>query len=162
MYEIDFIKLINNLLPWFLRKPVMKAWLKALAAPLESLYGQFMEFIDKKRWDASITGQVAVLEIMLNKEFYNDETLRKIFISDNDLDERVYLFNLAEGQEPTYLYNDSEVFLPLFITNSDERTATDFTVWVPDNLVFDINYMTGLVKKFKMAGPVFDIKTYIP
>ena len=162
MYSIDFTKLIDNLLPWFLRKPVMKAWIKALIAPVATLYAQFIIFIDKKRWEASITGQVAVLEIMLNKEFYNDESLRNIFISDNDLDERVYLFNLAESQEPTYLYNISEVIEPPFITNSDERTATDFTVWVPSNLVFDMNYMTGLVKKFKMAGPVFDIKTYIP
>lgn len=160
MYSFDFDKLIENLLPWFLRKPILKSWLKSLSTPARSLYSRFEEFVGKKRWEASITGQVAVLEIMLNKEFYNDETLRKIFISDNDLEERVYLFNSPEAQAPVYLHNLNEGQEPIFITNFWERNSADFTVWVPDTLIFDINHMTGLVKKFKVAGPTFDIKTY--
>jgi hypothetical protein len=160
MYSIDFIKLIDNLLPWFLRKPVMKAWLQSLSITVADLYDQFILFADAKRWEVSITGQVALLEIMLNKEFYDDAELRDIFIEDNDLEERIYLFNLLEEQEPVYLYNLAEEEDPVFITNSDEREGTDFTIWVPSSLVFDINYMTGLVTKYKMSGPIFDIKTY--
>jgi len=160
MYSIDFAKLVNNLLPWFFRKPVMKGWLEALSVTIVSLYDQFIEFTEIKRWEVSITGQVAVLEIMLNTEFYDDGSLRKIFISDNDLEERIYLFNLLENQDPVYLYNLSEAQDPVYISNSDEREATDFTVWVPDTLVFDTNFMTGLVAKYKIAGPIFDIKTY--
>lgn len=160
MYSIDFDKLISNLLPWFLRKPIQRAWLQALTTPLINLYTQFTAFIEKKRWEAYITGQVAVLEIMLNKEFYNDETLRKIFISDNDLDEQAYLFNTEESQDPVYLYNIGESFDPIYLSNTGERHNADFTVWVPDTLDFDMNYMTSLIIKYKMAGPNFDIKTY--
>ena len=160
MYSIDFVKLVNNLLPWFLRKPVMKAWLQSLSVTISDLYSQFISFTEAKRWEASLTGQVAVMEIMLNTEFYDDGSLRRIFISDNDLEERAYLFNLSEQQDPVYLYNLAEGEDPVYLTNLEERITIDFTVWVPDTLVFDINYMTGLVLKYKMAGPTFEIKTY--
>lgn len=160
MYSIDFDKLIDNLLPWFLRKPVMKSWLKATIAPTISLYGLFTAYIDKKRWEASLTGQVEVMEIMLNQEFYNDANSRKIFISDNDPEEMIYIHNLAENQSPFYLHNLSENEEEVYLSNLDEGIIVDFIVNVPEELEFDLNYMISLIKKYKIAGPSFEINTY--
>lgn len=160
MYSIDFEKLINNLLPWFMRKSIMKAWLGSLITTVISLYEQFLSYAASLRWDLSITGQTVLLEIMLNTKFYGESDLRKIFISDNDLEARIYLFNISEVEESAYLFNISEESDPVYIFNFSERTVMDFTVWVPDTLEFDTNYMTGLVKRNKIAGPSFDIKTY--
>lgn len=162
MYNIDFQQIISDLLPWFLRKPVMLAWLKALLLPVSQLYNSFLQFRGVKLYEASYNGQVAELEYVLNDYYYSDGTLRSIYIEDNtDLGE-VYLYNVAELEQETHIYNVSEVTEPeTFLFNGAEGSeSSDFIVFVPDSLSYDTDYLNSLIKKYKLAGPTYTIQTY--
>ncbi|KAF0203152.1 MAG: hypothetical protein FD170_1424 [Bacteroidetes bacterium] len=162
MFNINFDKLIDDLLPWFLSKPVMLAWLQALLSPVSSLYDSFLSLRDVKLYEARYNGQVAELEYVLNDFYYSDGTLRRIYIDDNIEAGEIYLYNVAENEEETYIYNVEETTEPeTYIFNSSESAGgSDFIVFVPDTLVYDSDYLTSLVKKYKIAGPAFTIQTY--
>jgi len=164
MFNIDFAKLVKDLLPWFHRRTVMEKWLSALISPVTSLYTAFLEERTKRLYEASYNGQVAELEYVLNDYYYNSPTTRDIYIEDYVGYADTFIYNKAEGLDDTFIYNTAENTEPnTFIFNADEgRGGPDFIVWVPDNLVFDESYMRSLVNKYKMAGPAYEIKTYVP
>ncbi len=160
MYNVNWDKFIDNMLPWFLRKEVIKGYLRALLTPIKNIYSAFIEFIDNRRWIGQGSGQVMPLETILNTIFYNDPFLNLIFISDKEVPEWVYLFNLAEALDPQYFYNFSEPANSVFIFNSYDPSEPDFVVNVPDSLIFDINYMKSVINRHKLAGTSYLIETY--
>lgn len=160
MYEIDFLKLINQLLPSFLRKAKMRAWLEVVLAPLQNRYNAFLSHREEVIFDVSVTGQVRSLEFMLNKIFYEDGHILKIYISDASRNPQVYLFQNTETHEPVYLYNTNEQYDGLYVFNTYDSPGSDFTVWVPDSLLFDLNYMRALIDRHKAAGFKYSIKYY--
>lgn len=162
MFDIDFKVLISRLLPHFLRKTTMAAWINCLLSPLTWLYDQFLSFRDEKLFEAMHNGQVFSLEFMLNYKFYNDGTLRRIYITDNeDVDSELFIFNVNEQEEEIYIYNAGEIPSDdIYLYNVSEGTGDGFIVWVPVALQFDIDYMIGLITKYKLAGTTFQIKTY--
>lgn len=161
MFNIDFAKLVKDLLPWFHRRPVMEAWLKALIAPVATLYTAFLQERTKRLYEASYNGQVAELEYVLNDYYYSSPTTRDIYIEDYVGYEDTFLYNKAENLEDTFIYNSAEAEPETFIFNADEGGGgPDFIVWVPVALVFDENYMRSLINKYKIAGPQYQIVTY--
>ena len=162
MYSINFTTLIANLLPHFLRKDKMLAWLYSLLSPARYLFAEFLLYRDKKLYEARITGQVNSLEWMLNDKFYSDGGLRNIYIHDADFEEEIYIYNTYELEAKTYLFNTSESAEDnLCVYNAAEAIGSaNFIVYVPVLLAFDIDYMTSLLNKFKLAGPTFEIKIY--
>jgi hypothetical protein len=97
------------------------------------------------------------LEHILNDTF--DPINRAIYIDDAIDSEAVLLYNMAENNESTYLYNISENESNTFLFNEPEAFA-DFTVMVPQSLVFNQDQMIALVKKYKIAGKKFTIQTF--
>jgi len=162
MFSINFDTLISNLLARFHRKGKMLAWLHSLLYPVTLLYASFLVYRDQKLYDARITGQVEWLEWMLNDKFYADGDLRSIYIEDNnDFENEVYIFNTHENETETYIYNTDETEPETYLFNASEGlSGSDFTVWVPEDLVFDMDYMVSLITFFKLAGTTFTIKTY--
>ncbi|PKP46818.1 MAG: hypothetical protein CVT94_13470 [Bacteroidetes bacterium HGW-Bacteroidetes-11] len=162
MFNINFHTLIDDLLPWFLTKPVMLAWLQALLSPVVSLYDSFLSLRDVKLYEARYNGQVAELEYVLNDFYYADGTTSLIYIEDNTESGEIYLYNISENEEETYIYNLDETTEPeVFIFNSSEAAGTsDFTIFVPGTLVYDTDYLSSLVRKYKIAGPTFTIQHY--
>lgn len=163
MYSFNFNSLIQLLLPRVHRKPVMTAWLEVLLYPVKQLHDLFIALRDSLLYDARVTGQVNSLEWMLNDKFYNDGTLRSIYISDNTgLDNDVLIYQSAEAEPETYLFNTSESAEDdTYIFQTGEGIGgEDFIVNVPDALVFDEEYMKSLINKFKIAGKTYKIVTY--
>lgn len=161
MYNIDFIRLITDLLPSFMKKTVIVAWLKSLLKPVQILYSEFITFETEKMYEATYSGQVAELEFILNDYYYNDGTLRTIYIDDSIENEEIYIYQQSELQNETYIYNTAENEVDSIIYNSDEAGVSfNFIVYVPIGLIFDRDYLRSLVTKYKIAGPTFTIKTY--
>lgn len=164
MFDIDFNKLISQLLPHFLRKTALMAWLNCLMAPLVWLYNQFRIFRDEMLYEVKISGQLAYLEYMLNDKFCSDGKLRTIYITDNeDQTLELFTFNSHEIEPETFIYNTGEIpSEDTYLYNIDDagQSSVDFTVWVPAALTFDNDYMNSLVVKYKLAGTTFQLKTY--
>ena len=166
MFNVDFNNIVELLLPPFLRKTKIIAWLKALVKPLIDLYTTFMAYRQSVIYLLSFTGQVIYLEKLLN-DTYNNGTSGIIIVDGNTLD-FPYLFNKSEGVVDIYLYNLSENEDPFYLYNKSEfGTQIDFIVKVPALLYSQLqlnnnqglNNMTALITKYKLAGKRFIIQS---
>jgi hypothetical protein len=103
VYYIDFDKLVNWLVPAYIRKQIITNWLIVLVGPVVTVYQNFIRFRNQKLYDLSITPQVCFLQKLLNDRY--DFTLRRIIIVD------------GIDKPPTYIFLDAEL-KPLYFKES--------------------------------------------
>lgn len=129
MFNIDFIYLIQLLLPVYLRKPKQIAWLRLILSFIERIYNEFIQFKAVKLYDINFTGQLMYLEKKLQDTF----NCSGIYISDGIVLFPFYLSNKAVGNLPVYFANKSENF-PVYLSNNIEFTESpDFIVNIPES-----------------------------
>lgn len=161
MFAVDFYTLIVRLLPPFLRRPVMIAWLYRLIHPVISLYGQFLGFRQQQLMRTSCTGQVISLEWLLNELF--DPTGRGIYILTNGLSTTDnFIYSETDSAASNDLYSESDAGMPpLYLyAEIDYFSLIHFTVFVPVALVFDPVQLRAVVDYYRLAGKRFDVQTY--
>jgi hypothetical protein len=130
-YRVNIDYLAELALPALLRKPVLKAWLKALLQPLRQLYTTFLLYAEACRIELSYSSITIVLEGALNDQF--DPTAHRIIIdnSESELD-ALYINFLAEQQPPKYILFAAESPPWVYCFHYAEFTSQiDFTVHVP-------------------------------
>lgn len=149
-YKVDWDRLLLLLLPTFLRKPVLFAYIKALVSPIASLHYSWERYREGNLKKLSYNGQRCYLRKALND--YCDPDLRRIFIGD------------TQGSEPDYLYTQEEnldVYLGTMYLETEfnySTTTIDFLVNVPqDVLDAKINEITALLEFYKLAGKSYQI-----
>jgi hypothetical protein len=182
MYSIDFALLIKRLLPWYKRKPAMQAWLFSLVAPVKQLNDAFALYVDDVRYRLSITGQILLLEKLLNDKFNSglparaasstvglyDGTPAGIYISDpSGLILPVYVWNKVEQRPAVILYNKAEAETPTYLYNKAEVDGEfDFIVNVPysvGNVTTDAVLLARIkawVNVYRIAGKRFNVVNY--
>ena len=124
--NIDFEKLIGFLLPTFLRKRKMLAWLWSLTAPLKSIHYNFYQKRNALNGDLyrlAHNGQVCYLRKLLNDNFDNEK--RRIRILDGNKFGRKYIYTRGENK-PVYL---GKIYLRQRSDYAD--TGVDFIVEIP-------------------------------
>lgn len=188
IYNIDFYKLVKNLLPQFLQKKGVLSWvdtsnffwvtsdgqawntgeatrhlqwLKSLVAPLFSLNAIFGVYVDEVRAQLYMTGQVIYMEHYLNDIF--DNNARRIYIEDGDASLPLIMYNKDETDSFT-IYNKSENQTDSILLNrSDLENQVDFKIKIPwENIpTIEKNKMAAHVNKYKIAGKRFSINTTV-
>lgn len=150
-YDIDYKKLAVLLLPTFLRKPVLTAYLQALLVPVSQLHYTWLQ----KRLDdwyvLNHTGKVYSLRNVLNDKL--DVASRRIYITDGNAFPRKYIYTRAE-KKPVFLGK-------LFIYQNSEylNTGVDFIVFVPQEVIdTKINELHSLIRKSKLASKRYQIR----
>lgn len=154
MFNLDINKLVLWLIPAFLRKPVMYAWLKTLCFPLIQVYNQFSIKRTDNLYKIAHNSQVFNMEQVLNDRFDNAE--RRIYITDGLTKDRTYIYTPNE-LKPVYLGDIS-------IWNSDDYadTGVDFIAWIPTAAGVtdqDLIEMKAQVNFYKLAGKRYRIYT---
>jgi len=176
IFDFDVNKLIEQYVPFGLRKAVNLAWLKVLLQPIENLKQFFLLFISVARLEVRLNGQVGVLENHLNDLY--DAQERRIKIVD---DSTRLFFKFDEAKNlPTVLSS----VRPLYVPSSADNSIFDFVVKIPflesqramlksdvnayyypyylyrylpdSGIVADIN---RLVARYKIAGKTFNIES---
>ncbi len=160
IYNINFTKLSQWLIPNRIKSPRVFSWLKSLLAPFNILYVDFLRFRKNTLYDLAITPQVCYMEAMLNDRY--DGTLRRIFIADVQEFPPVYLYMRIE-LKPVFLYRRSEA-LPVYLYTRAEGAlyADDFIVMVPNDIVFSGIEMRGMVMRKRLPGFHFKIQKFTP
>lgn len=152
IFLIDYNKLALLMLPTFLRKVKMFAWLQVLITPIKMLYADFMNRRNANLYNLAHNGQVCYLRKVLNDSF--DPTLRRIYIGDGNRYTRNYIYTNGE-QQPKYLGT-------MYLRQAEDYadTGLDFRVIVPDD--FDINavyhQMKATIDFYKLAGKRYKIE----
>lgn len=145
-YNINFDKLAILLLPTFLRKPTLVAYVQALLQPIDDLhYAWLQKRNEVDFYKLQHTGQVCRLRKVLNDQL--DNTQRRIRIGNGNAFKRSHIFTDAENKPK---------FLGTFFIRSKneyENTGVDFVVFVPQSIIdqepFKLDY---LIKFYKLAG----------
>lgn len=159
-YNIDWNTIIKVLVPPVYRGTKHLDWLKALTAPLRSLYASFILYKDDRMYYASITFQKIAMEKMLNDIF--DNAARRIYIHDVIGTSSVYISNKGLGYPPVYVYNSSVAHDELWVYNKTVYyDELDFVVKIPAMLMGTINQnrMKALIKQYKFAGKRYEIQS---
>jgi hypothetical protein len=158
MFEINFKKLIQIIVPYFLFKEKLRDYLFAATKGLETVHGFFKTFRIKSIKDLQFTGQLVYLEHILNDDF--DNGVRGIYIINVNVNQFNFVYRKIENK-PVYLSRKSEGATPFYLSRRAEYGfIVDFIVNVPIAVVFDSNQMKALINKYKLAGKRYKIETY--
>lgn len=149
-YKIDFDKLILLLLPTFLRKPKLFAYLKALVSPIASLYTIWSKLRDDNLKMLQYNSQRCYMQGVLNDRY--DKEQRRITISNTSNRTQDYIYTEAEN---------TPVFLGTMFLETDFNYAgstVDFIVYVPQDLINrKINEIVATIEFYVLAGKSYQI-----
>ncbi len=148
VYDIDVKKLAVLLLPTFLRKAKLVAWLHCLVTPLVSLHYAFVQKREADLYNLDHNGQVCYLRGVLNDAF--DAELRRIKIIDGNRYKRQYIYTRGE-KKPKYL---GKTYLHQRTDYSDANV--DFIVEVPKE-IYRENEIIALVDFYRLASKKYKI-----
>jgi hypothetical protein len=155
IYYFNWRKLIRWLTPQPLRKPRLLAFLRAFVSGVQHVHTLFINFKIATEYTLTITPQVVYLEKMLNDRF--DFLERRIYITDGISYEPLWLA-LKDENKPKWLSLKSEgkpIWLPL--KSEASFFASDFTIVVPPDVVYNENELRARVDKYKLAGKQYNI-----
>ena len=141
---LNIDKLVVLLLPTFLRKPKLVAWLRTLATPLHKLLYAFQQARTADLYNLAHNSQVCYLRKALNDEF--DPQQRRIRIEDGKKNERLYIYPRSANR-PLFL---GKVFL--YQRGDYIDGGVDFIVVIPQGLQYDKYKLEALVNFYKLAG----------
>ena len=146
---LNIDKLVVLLLPTFLRKPKLVAWLRTLATPLHKLLYAFQQARTADLYNLAHNSQVCYLRKALNDEF--DPQQRRIRIDDGKQNERLYIYPRSANR-PLFL---GKVFL--YQRGDYIDGGVDFIVVIPQGLQYDKYKLEALVNFYKLAGKRWQI-----
>ncbi len=144
IFELNLRRLVILLLPTFLRKARLVAWLQILIAPLEQLQYSFNQKRNSDLVTLTHNGQKCYLRKILNDTF--DQGLRRIRIEDMTHFNAVYIYTSAENQpvylEEKYLYTSGEM----------QVSGVNFSVRIPNTLRAREVEIKALIEAYKIAS----------
>lgn len=163
-YHIDFDRLVEMLLPGFLRKPRMTAFMQACVTPAKNLYERFQAFSQLQEYEAGITAQAGLIEKALNDAF--DPVARRFEIVHELLNDGPVIFlesdNQASQNPVLYLEADAQsnagMVMHLDSESSELPTGIDFRVKAPLDTQSNQEAIKSMVLKYKLASKTFDVE----
>jgi hypothetical protein len=100
IFKIDFQKLALLMTPIFWRKSVFIDYINLFVEPLAVVHADFLRFREKEKYKVIHTGQVLLLEKVLNDSF--DKSDRRIFISEEAIFDPLFIYSTIENK-PVFL-----------------------------------------------------------
>ena len=155
MFKLDYKRLINMLMPHALCKPVHRAWLNALIAPVKRLYLEFLNYRYQVNYRLEHTSQVVYLQTMLNHHF-DSAAGDRIYITDGTKYDWIHLFRTDEKKSKflhkMYLYDH----LSYGETGADFQVhiPADVPLWVESGLMAECR---SLLNYYKLAGKRYNL-----
>lgn len=156
-YDINYKKLITLLLPTFLRRSVIRAFLRAGAASINRLHNNFIGNRNANIYRTRMNGQVCYLRRVLNDAF-------------PDADNSIRIEDGAGSGQWLYAYDEEYDPYRLFLSITDTGTlipdreaiiegASGFIVFAP-RTIFNVNNdakMRALLNEYKLLSKNYTI-----
>jgi hypothetical protein len=164
-YSIHILKLIAGLSPHYLRQNRYMDWMDVLLSPFQHVNDWLVSLTHHIRYRTAFTGQVILLEHLLNDIF--DPVSRGIYITDgNAIPISITYLESEINTPPIYTWLEVETQLTpsifTFMESELEVSYFDFVVHVPIGLgLVPANArLHAWVKKYKIAGKRYTINLY--
>ncbi|GAA4271621.1 hypothetical protein U6A24_13630 [Aquimarina gracilis] len=165
IYEIDYNKMVVDLLPIVGRKVAHVQWLRLLVYPLYELLFTFKKFRKQAAYKVFHNGQVVYLQKVLNDSY--DKDLRRIKIIGGSFTNYTFVY---EEQREEYLFVDSntpnEGGVFIYDGSAFETRDVSFVVLVPKNIAPEnevalnsfILRMKALIDYYRIASKTYKIQ----
>lgn len=160
LFNVDYQKFVRNRLPAFLRNAPRLQYIYSMINELKQVNGRFVTFSDDVQFRVKFDSRVIYLEEYLNLTY--DATLKRIFISDGNLNDRNYIFNYLEGRDSGItMRNQGESMTDIsHLRNRVESfTEYDYIINIPTAITFVENEVRARVNKYNAAGMRYNIVT---
>lgn len=148
-YDIDFKKMVEQLLGALLRKVKRVAWLTAVLKPVRNLHNTFLTYtngiVNEIKWN----GQTIVLEQLLIEKFGAG-----IYITNAQVESNGAF--IGSGSDNAFFVgenDDNTQFVDVTYSVSDYN----FIVNVPGAIVFTLSEMQAYINKYKLHGTTYNI-----
>lgn len=156
----NFIQLITQLIPPFLRGQKHLSILSSFVTPVQKIH-------DDTLYQMQHDGRTIYLEKVLNEWFnvvgydpqYHEAT-KLVYIDDVIQDEKLYVFQDLET-EVTFLEDEPDTTDDVFLDSDYESVGSfSFIIFIPNTFVFDELKVRALVDKYRYIGKKYTIQTY--
>ena len=170
IFNIDFSNVGENLVPHFWRKQKsgvendLVAYIRSVLAPIQNVSDDLLTLQQNTKEFLDYNGQHAVLEEYLNDLY--DVTLRRIYITENDLPSGAFNFDLYLQSETDlspisiYLQNETNPGPFSLYLQGESPSEHHFTVNIPVAIIFNTNLITAQIQNYSIAGKLFNIVTF--
>lgn len=148
-YNIDFRKMVGQLLGSLLKRSKRIAWLTAALKPLRNLHDEFLSFSNLKLYEVKWNGQTIKLEKLLQDKFGSGITITN---NSQNLDE----FVIGDGTDEGSYWGDG-ADVESYIGENYDPALFNFTVNVPGSIVFVQSEMEAWINKYKLFGTTYNI-----
>lgn len=150
LFQINFNNLTIQLLPTFMRQPVVMAFVRAAMQPVFTLVDRFNISRNNNIYNLQHNGQRCYLRSMLNDAFDPDQ--RRITIDDTIAYDWLYIYPESADQP---LWLETRLIASLQYTGIE---GTDFTVFCNGACsVGSRPQMVALLNYYKLAGKRYSI-----
>lgn len=151
--NFDLDKFVQYVLPSFMRKDVMKGYLKVLLTAIKDLFDDAQTFNTKTISELQTSIATNVLQAKL-RVLYPDVGSYKVFVKTQwvNLPQEYIQFN-GEHHKQLYAYKMSEATLTGYMFKRSERVLPyDYYVILPTTYATSLASIDYLVNKFRPAG----------
>ena len=145
MFNINFQKIVYNLIPFFLRKEKNLDYIYSLIKPLKDVNVLFFALVNKINYKLTYTSESNVLARFLNNEY----STTGISISNNNATDYLFVFNKSESKPKTYVF-----------TKEERLNRPSFTVNVPISVTFVEAELRSKINVYNQVGKIYTITTY--
>lgn len=173
MININFYVQVVRLLPNFMRKPKMIAWLWRNIKPISDLHAIFLLYGEKIKRKIQVTSQIISLEWLLNFLFNSafepittngsiDYSNGGIWIENNPLQvPQQYVWSDFDVQPPLYIYSENDNIPATYIYSwPDYWQQYHYVIWWPLSLPLNDLLVQSVVNEYNTVGKKYIIQTY--
>lgn len=169
-HKINVDRLVNQLVPHYLGGRRLILFLQSCLKPLQTANDRWVEWVQEKKVEASLTSQVILMEYYLNKKFkkYFKDQDKCIIISDGMVPGvPIYFQSAGENISKFVLYNENENGKKQPFQWQNEKSSSNdvsFIVFCPyvNTSIITEKELTGMISyiidKYKVAGKSYRIE----
>lgn len=169
-HKINVDRLVNQLVPHYLGGRRLILFLQSCLKPLQTANDRWVEWVQEKKVEASLTSQVILMEYFLNKKFkkYFKDQDKCIIISDGTAPGvPIYFQSAGENISKFVLYNENENGKKQPFQWQNEKSSSNdvsFIVFCPyvNTSIITEKELTGMISyvidKYKVAGKSYRIE----
>jgi hypothetical protein len=148
-YDMDFKKMVEQLLGGLLRKPIRVAWLTACLQGLRQIHTAFINYTNARVDEIKWNGQTIKLEQLLINKFGAG-----IYIVNNQLELNGAF--VGAGNDLAWYIGEADDNAQ-FIDVTYAISGASFTVYVPGAITFVQSEMEAFINKYKLHGTTYEI-----
>lgn len=169
-HKINVDRLVNQLVPHYLGGRRLILFLQSCLKPLQTANDRWVEWVQEKKVEASLTSQVILMEYYLNKKFkkYFKDQDKCIIISDGTVPGvPIYFQSAGENISKFVLYNENENGKKHPFQWQNEKSSSNdvsfivFCPYVNTNIITE-KELSGMISyvidKYKVAGKSYRIE----